>query len=313
MTQPIALVVAPLADDLLQPLAAFYERVRWSTLADPQAWLRQQGARVQVLITNGVAGVPAGCAGHLPGLKLVACNGVGVDAIDLDWARQHGIAVSNTPEVLSADVADMALALLLAVFRQIPQADRFVRDGAWPRGPLPLGRRLGGSRIGILGLGQIGKKIASRCAAFDTEIAYSGRQAQAGVAHRFFPSALALAQWSDVLIAATPGGPATRHLVDAAVLDALGPRGVFINIARGSVVDEPALVERLASGALAGAGLDVFASEPQVPAALRALPQAVLSPHIASATVQTRQAMAELLVRNVLALAQGMPLPSRVC
>jgi len=313
MSKPIALVIAPLAADLLQPLTADFSLVRWAELSDPLADLQQQGGNVQVVITNGVIGLPPGSAEHLPALKLIACNGVGYDAIDLDWARQRGIAVTNTPDVLSADVADLALALLLAVFRQIPLADQFVREGSWSKGTLPLGRRLGGSRIGILGLGNIGKLIARRCAAFDTEIAYTGTQAQPQACHAFFPSPTALAQWSDVLIAAVPGGSATRHLVSATVLDALGPRGVFINISRGSVVDEQALIDRLASGAIAGAGLDVFATEPHVPEALRALPNVVLSPHIASATLQTRRAMAQLLVENVLALAQGQPLPTRVC
>lgn len=313
MPQPIALVIAPLSADLLQPLSAGFSLVRWSELSNPLAFLQQQGSNVQVVITNGVVGLPSGSAEHLPALRLIACNGVGYDAIDLDWARQRGIGVSNTPDVLSADVADLALALLLAVFRQIPLADQFVREGSWSRGALPLGRRLGGSRIGIIGLGNIGKLIARRCAAFDTEIAYTGTQAQPEAGYSFFPSPTALAQWSDVLIAATPGGNATQHLVNATVLDALGPRGVFINISRGSVVDEQALIDRLATGAIAGAGLDVFATEPHVPAALRTLPNVVLSPHIASATVQTRRAMGQLLVENVLALAQGKPLPTPVC
>lgn len=311
--EPVALVVAPLSDQALKPLAPHFVLVRWAQLSDSQAWLQQHAHRVQVVITNGVTGLPAGCAEALQSLRLIACNGVGYDAIDLEWARQRGIAVSNTPDVLSADVADLALSLLLAVYRQIPQADRFVRQGAWARGPFPLGRRLSGSRVGILGLGQIGKRIASRCLAFDTEVAYTGRQPQADVAYPYFSSPLALAQWADVLIAATPGGVATRHLVNGPVLDALGSQGVFINIARGSVVDEAALIERLATGRLAAAGLDVFNQEPFVPDTLRALPNTVLSPHIASATVQTRQAMAELLVRNVVALVQGQSLPSRVC
>lgn len=313
MQKPITLVVAPLSADLLRALNSCFSLIRWAELSDPLAYLQEQGSKVEVVITNGVVGLPAGSAEHLTALKLIACNGVGYDAIDLDWARQRGVAVTNTPDVLSADVADLALALLLAVFRQIPLADQFVRQGCWPKGSLPLGRRLGGSRIGIIGLGNIGKLIAHRCAAFDTEIAYTGTRPQAGTSYPFFPSAQALAQWSDVLIAAVPGGSATRHLVNSTVLDALGPRGVLINISRGSVVDEQALMDRLASGAMAGAGLDVFASEPNVPAALCALPNVVLSPHIASATVQTRSAMAELLVENVLALAQGKPLPTRLC
>ena len=309
---PVLLVITPFPPELLEPLATRFDVVRWKDLPDPQAFLAARGKDVEALITSGVAGIPPGMAQHLSGLALIACNGVGYDAIDMQWARDRKVAVSNTPDVLSTDVADLALALLLGVFRQLPAADRFVREGAWIRGAMPLGRRLAGTRIGILGLGRIGRLIAQRCVAFDTTVAYSGRQRQDGVAHDYFASAEALAQWADVLIAATPGGAETRHLVSATVLDALGPTGVLINVARGSVVDEDALVASLQSGRIAGAGLDVFASEPQVPDALRALPNVVLTPHIASATVQTRRAMAELVIANLLAHSRGEPLPTAV-
>ncbi len=312
MPRPVLLVIIPLAPELLQPLESACEIVRWSALPAPSDFLRERGAEVRAVITNGLIGLPAGSAEHLTTLELIACNGVGYDAIDVEGARQRGIAVTHTPGVLSADVADLALALLLAVFRQVPAADRHVRDGAWARGPLPLGRRLAGSRIGIVGLGNIGRLIARRCVAFDTTVGYAGRRQQADVPYAYFDSPRALAAWSDVLIAATPGGAATRHLVSAEVLDALGPQGVFINIARGSVVDQDALVERLTSGGIAAAGLDVFADEPNVPAPLLAMSQVVLTPHIASATHETRRAMGELVVANVAAWAEGRPLPTPV-
>lgn len=312
MPKPLLLVVIPFAPERLEGLDAHFEIVWWKALPDATGFLAERGAQVQVLLTSGAAGLPAGSRDHLTELRLIACNGVGYDAIDMAWARAEGIHVTNTPDVLSADVADLALALLLGVFRQIPAADRFVREGAWASGPLPLGRRLGGSRVGILGLGNIGQRIAHRCAAFDTEVAYTGRHRKPDTAYAYFDSPRALAGWADVLIAATPGGAATRHLVSAEVLDALGPRGVFVNIARGSVVDEPALVARLADGRLAGAGLDVFADEPRVPAALLGLPQVVLSPHIASATHETRQAMAEIVVTNIRAFAEGAGLPTPI-
>ncbi|MDH5858702.1 2-hydroxyacid dehydrogenase [Lampropedia aestuarii] len=309
---PIALVVAPLSMQALQPLSPFYRLLKWSELGDQQAFLRTHGQAVRVVITNGIAGLPAGCAEQLHQMQLIACNGVGYDAIDMQWAAQHSVAVTNTPDVLSADVADLAMALLLAVFRQIPQADRFVRDGQWLKGPMPLGRRVAGTRIGIVGLGKIGALIAKRCEAFDTQVAYTGRHAQSAVNYPFFDSALSLAQSSDVLIVATPGGDATRHLVNAAVLEALGPQGVLVNISRGSVVDQAALIDALEQGRIAAAGLDVFNQEPHVPEALTRMRQVVLSPHIASATHQTRQAMLDLLIDNVLAFTKGAPLPSQV-
>lgn len=312
MSRPLLLVAIPFAADLLAPLAPMFEIVHWRALDDARDFLKQRGGDVRAVITNGVVGLPAGSAQDLGNLRMIACNGVGYDAIDMTWARRRGIAVTHTPDVLSADVADLALGLLLAVFRRIPLADRHVRSGAWSQGPFPLGRRLAGSRIGIVGLGRIGRLIASRCAAFDTSVAYAGRSRQADMPYRYFDALTDLARWSDVLIVATPGGASTRHLVSAEVLDALGPRGVLINIARGSVVDEEALVERLSSGGIAAAGLDVFADEPNVPAPLLSMQQVVLSPHIASATTETRLAMAELVIANVNAFAQGHPLPTPV-
>jgi lactate dehydrogenase-like 2-hydroxyacid dehydrogenase len=312
MSRPLLLVAIPFAADLLAPLAPMFEIVHWRALDDARDFLKQRGGDVRAVITNGVVGLPPGSAQDLGNLQMIACNGVGYDAIDMAWARRRGIAVTHTPDVLSADVADLALGLLLAVCRRIPLADRHVRSGAWSKGPFPLGRRLAGSRIGIVGLGRIGRLIASRCAAFDTSVAYAGRSRQADMPYRYFDALTDLARWSDVLIVAMPGGASTRHLVSAEVLDALGPRGVLINIARGSVVDEDALVERLSSGGIAAAGLDVFADEPNVPAPLLSMQQVVLSPHIASATTETRLAMAELVIANVNAFAQGHPLPTPV-
>ncbi|WP_456280292.1 2-hydroxyacid dehydrogenase [Cupriavidus sp. JZ107] len=302
---PVILVVAPLADEPLLPLARHFDVVRWRDLSDPARFLAEQGARVTAVIASGAAGLPAGLGPQLPNLSLIACNGVGYDGIDMGWARERGVVVTNTPDVLSRDVADLALALLLAVFRQIPAADRFVREGRWSQGPMPLGRRLAVTRIGVLGLGRIGKLIAQRCLAFDTEVSYCNRQRDAFEPYDWHPTPRALAGAVDVLIVATPGGAGTERLVSRDVLEALGPDGVLINIARGSVVDEEALVEMLQQGALAGAGLDVFAHEPEVPAALAALPNVVLTPHIASATVGTRRAMADLVVANAVAFAEG--------
>jgi lactate dehydrogenase-like 2-hydroxyacid dehydrogenase len=227
-------------------------------------------------------------------------------------ARERGIAVTHTPSVLNDDVADLALGLMLAVARRIPQADRFVRDGRWPAGPMPLARKVSGSRLGIVGLGRIGQAIARRAEAFGMRIAYTARSEKPGLAYPYFPTPQALAAQVDFLIVITPGGAATRKLIDAQVLKALGPQGYLINVARGSVVDEQALIEALQDGGIAGAALDVFENEPDVPQALRSLDNVVLTPHTASATAQTRQAMANLVLDNLRAHFAGQPLPTPV-
>jgi hydroxypyruvate reductase len=223
------------------------------------------------------------------------------------------VRVTNTPDVLTDDVADMALGLMLATLRRLCVGDRFVRDGRWARKEaLPLATKLTGKRLGILGLGRIGRAIARRAAAFDMVIAYTGRRAHDDVPYRFEPSLAALARDSDILVVAVAGGPDTRGLVDRDVLDALGPAGVLVNIARGTVVDEPALVEALRQGRLGGAGLDVFENEPHVPEALFGLEQVVLQPHQASATHETREAMGRLVLDNLAAHFAGRPLPTAV-
>ena len=283
------------------PLQEHFDIVQWQTLPSPGAFCAQHGPNVQVMITNGMAGVPTPCRDALVHLALITCNGVGHDAIDLDWADARGVRVTNTPDVLSADVADFAMALALAAFRRVPAADRYVRENKWSgERPFPLTRRFWGSKVGIVGLGRIGHLIARRAAAFDTQIGYTGRRQQDGVAYAYFPTVLELAGWADLLIVATPGGGATHHLVSRAELEALGPQGVLVNIARGSVVNQSALIDCLESGQLGAVALDVFEEEPQVPEAIIHSASTVISPHIASATVQTRQAMAAMVVDNIL-------------
>jgi lactate dehydrogenase-like 2-hydroxyacid dehydrogenase len=215
--------------------------------------------------------------------------------------------------VLTDDVADMALGLMLTVLRRLCVGDRFVRDGRWARKDImPLATRLTGKRLGILGLGRIGRAIARRAAAFETVIAYTGRRAHDDAPYRFEPSLVALARDSDVLVVSVAGGAGTRGLVSREVLEALGPEGVLINVARGAVIDEPALVEALCQGRLGGAGLDVFANEPHVPEALLGLEQVVLQPHRGSATHETREAMGRLVLDNLAAHFAGRPLPTQV-
>jgi lactate dehydrogenase-like 2-hydroxyacid dehydrogenase len=218
------------------------------------------------------------------------------------------VPVAHTPAVLNDDVADLAIGLLIAAARRIPQADRFVRANEWTHGPIALGRKVTGGRLGLVGMGRIGQAIAERALAFRMEVAYTSRSPRAGVPYAYHPDPVSLAAAVDFLVVITPGGAATKGLIDARVLQALGPAGYLVNVARGSVVDEAALIEALHHGTIAGAGLDVFANEPNVPEALRTLPNVVLTPHIGSATKQTREAMGQLTFDNLHAHFTGRPL-----
>lgn len=302
MTTPAILMPAPMLPSVIDALAARYTLHRLWEQRDPHAFLARVGGGVRGLAVSTLAGrIDAALFDRLPALEIVANFGVGYDNVDAAAAAARGIVVTNTPGVLDEEVADLAVGLLLATIRRLPQADAFVRAGDWPAGPFPLSPTLRGRRVGILGLGAIGKAVARRLAGFDVAIAYHGRTRQAGVELDYHASAVALAAACDVLVVVVPGGAATRHLVDAAVLDALGPQGVLVNVSRGSVVDEAALVAALESGTILAAGLDVFAHEPQVPAALRALGNTVLLPHLGSASEATRAAMGRLVVDNLAA------------
>jgi lactate dehydrogenase-like 2-hydroxyacid dehydrogenase len=253
-------------------------------------------ATTRVIVGGGTSVVDAALLDRLPALEIVAIHGVGHDGIDLAATRARGIAVTTTPDVLTDDVADLAIGLMLAVQRRIVANDRAVRDGGWK---VDLSRRASGRRIGIFGLGQIGKAIGARARPFASELHYTARSAKPDFEGEFHADIASLATACDVLIIAAPGGDATHHIVNPAVLAALGEDGILVNIARGSLVDEPALVAALQAGIIAGAGLDVFADEPKVPDALRTMDQVVLSPHQGSATVDGRAAMAALVVANL--------------
>lgn len=297
--RPVLLQVGPLLPALQEALAASYDVLRLWEAPERATLLAERGADVVGLVTSGVHGATRDLMSALPSLKAVFSFGVGYDSIDLAAARDLGVVVSNTPGVLDDCVADTAFALLIDVARGISAADRFVRRGDWRQGKFPLTSRLAGKTCGIVGLGNIGKAIAHRVTAFGMTVAYHGRQPQPEVPYRYEADLEALARAADFLVLSLPGGPATDGLVDGRILAALGPQGYLINIARGSVVDEPALVDALRSGALGGAGLDVFAEEPAVPAALLALDNVVLTPHLGSGTRETRQAMADLVLANV--------------
>jgi lactate dehydrogenase-like 2-hydroxyacid dehydrogenase len=274
---------------------------------DPEALVAELGGRIRGVQSMHIVKTDAKLMDALPKLEIIACFGVGVDGVDLEAARKRGVIVTNTPEVLDECVADLAMGLTLATVRRISLGDRYVRAGSWLKGPMPFTRKIGGKTMGILGYGRIGKAIAKRAEAFGMHIVYHGRHQQSGVAHRYYSSLTEMARDCDVLMAICPGGPATRHIVNAEVLQALGPEGTLINVARGSVVDEQALVKALAEGSLGAAGLDVFESEPGVPEALFGMDQVVLQPHVASATHETRKAMGDLTVDNLRAHFAGKP------
>lgn len=273
----------------------------------------EPAADIRAVSTNGGIGIDAATIDLMPKLEIIAVCAVGYDKVAVEHAKARGIAVTYTPDVLTDDVADLAIALMLGVYRKLPQQDAYVRRGDWPaKGPAPLTRRLSGQRIGILGLGRIGHAIARRAEPFAGEIAYHSRHALTDVAYRYAASARDLAASVDILVVATSGGAGSAHLVDADVIAALGPDGVLINISRGSVVDEDALVAALTSGSLGGAGLDVFANEPQVPQALIDCENVVLLPHQGSATIETRTAMGQLVIDNLAAHFAGRPLVTPV-
>lgn len=259
-----------------------------------------------------MAPVPAALIASLPKLRAIAVYGVGYDKVDVAAARTRGIAITNTPGPTDGCVADMAMGLLLAAARGIVSGDRFVRDGRWQGGAYPLMPRIHSRTMGILGLGRIGLAIAKRAAAFDMPVLYHNRRPVAGSPHGFRASLLELARDSDILMVACPGGAATRGIVDAAVLRALGPRGIVVNIARGSIIDEPALVAALQDGTIAAAGLDVFDREPLVPDALCALDNAVLMPHRGGGTVETWEECADMVIANLRAHFAGQALPNPI-
>ncbi len=305
------LQLAPVTPRIQALLEERYDVRQPPTPDELERWLEANGASIRGVVTSGHTGIDAALARRLPQLGIVAVNGVGYDRIDVETMTSLGIRVTNTPDVLTDDVADLAIALMINTMRGLIEADRHVREGRWPAGPQGLMRTASGRRYGIVGLGRIGQAIARRLAGFGGTIGYTGRTRKE-VEHAFHEDVRALAAASDVLFVATSASASTRNLIDRPVLDALGSEGVLVNIARGSVVDEPALVEALVERRLGGAGLDVFADEPNVPPALFALPNVVLAPHVGSATHETRHAMGSLMLENLDAFFAGRTLPTPV-
>jgi lactate dehydrogenase-like 2-hydroxyacid dehydrogenase len=267
--------------------------------ADAAAFLAKEGGNFIGMATSARFGADAKLMDALPALRVISNFGVGYETIDVDAATKRNILVSNTPDVLTDCVADLALGLMIDVARGLSAAERFVRRGDWLKAQFPLATRVSGKRLGILGLGRIGGAIAKRAEGFDMQIRYHNRRPVEGAAYEHMASLIELARWADFLVIAAAGGAQTRGLVSAEVIEALGPQGFLINIARGSVVDEPALVRALGEKRIAGAALDVFVDEPNMPAALLELDNVVLLPHIASGTHETRNAMGNLVVENL--------------
>ena len=297
--KPRLLNVGRLPAALLARLDEAFALTTLAEQADPAAHLAERGGEVEALVTSAAVGADAALVAALPNLKVISSFGVGLDKIAVAEAQARGIAVGYTPDVLNDCVADTAFGLLIDAARSFSAADRFVRRGAWPRGAFPLTRKVSGARLGLVGMGRIGRTIAQRSTGFEMAVRYHARRPVADVPWEYEASLIELARWADFLVVITAGGAGTRHLIDASVLDALGPEGFLINVARGSVVDEAALVAALQDRRIGGAGLDVFENEPQVPPPLMALDNVVLLPHVASATRETRQAMADRVFDNL--------------
>lgn len=309
MDRPTVLITKPLAKSCEDALARHFHAISLVGAENPDALMDQHAGEIRAIAGGKV---PAAMMERLPKLEIIANSGVGVDSIDLPTARARGIAVTNTPGVLEDSVAELAVGLMLALARSIPQADRHVRDGAWQQAMYPLRSELRGKSVGILGLGRIGKEIAARLEALKMTVSYCGRSAQSDQPYKYYADPVELARDSDWLVVVAPGGKATEKIVSRDVLVALGPEGRLVNVSRGSLVDQPALIEMLEARQIKGAALDVFDNEPNVPESLTRLDNVVLSPHQGSRTLEAREGMGELVVENLLAHFEGRELPSRV-
>ncbi|WP_091137617.1 2-hydroxyacid dehydrogenase [Microvirga guangxiensis] len=306
MSKADILMTAPMMPVVVDALEKASNLHRLWEHPDRESFLREVGPRIRGVATSTLFGrMDASLFESLPNLEIVSSFGVGYDNVDVAEAAKRGVIVTNTPDVLNDEVADLTLGLLLSTLRKIPQADRYLREGKWLKAPFPLSPTLRERKIGIVGLGRIGKAIAKRLEGFGVSISYHGRTRQEDVAYTYHPTLVGMAEACDVLIVITPGGAGTKHLINADVLKALGPTGVLINVARGSVVDEQALIDALKSGTILTAGLDVYDDEPRVPQELIDMEHVVLLPHIASGSVHTRNAMGQLVADNLIAWFNG--------
>lgn len=311
-TKPDVLLVMPLPPYARAQVDSLYSVHDRTHLTDPAAFAAI-APKIRAIIGSGEAKVPRTLMTQMQNLKMVSVIGVGYDGVDTAAANDLGIKVTHTPDVLNDDVADLALGLMLCAARKLPQADQYVRSGQWvTKGAMPLTRKLSGSKVGIVGMGRIGKTIAKRCAAFDMPISYTARTVKPELPFTFYANAKELAANVDFLVIITPGGAATKGMINAEVLTALGKDGYLINVARGTVVDQPALIHALQNNIIAGAGLDVFDGEPTVPEAFYTLDNVTLLPHVGSATNATRKAMADLALLNLANFYAGKALVTPV-
>lgn len=308
MSEPVLLLTGRPPEEALVALEQAFAVHRLWEAPSPDEMLAKVGGEIEAVAVFGKRPVDAALLERFPKLKIVSNFGVGYDLVDARWAGEHGVVVTNTPDVLNEEVADTALGLLIATVREFGAAERHLREGKWAaEGPYRLTSSLRGRTIGIVGMGRIGRAIARRIEAFDLPVVYHSRRPQEGVAFRHYPDLVQMATDVDTLIVIVPGGATTKNMINAKVLQALGPEGVVVNVARGTVIDEPALIAALKDGTILGAGLDVFAQEPKVPAELIALENCVLLPHVGSASVATRRAMAQLVIDNLKAYADRKP------
>ncbi|XP_057460009.1 hydroxyphenylpyruvate reductase-like [Actinidia eriantha] len=302
------LMTCPMSLYLEQELDRRFKLFRFWNFPQKKEFLREYSPSIQAVVGNATVGADADLIDSLPGLEIVANFSVGLDKVDLEKCREKAIRVSNTPDVLTEDVADLAIGLILATLRRICESDRYVRTGMWRAGEFKLTSKFSGKSVGIIGLGRIGLAIAKRAEAFGCPISYYSRSRKPDSKYRYFPSVVELASNCSILVVACPLTNETHHIINRQVIDALGPKGVLINIGRGPHVDEPELVAALQEGRLGGAGLDVFEHEPEVPKQLFGLDNVVLTPHVGSGTIETRMAMADLVIGNLEAHFLNKPL-----
>ena len=301
MSRTRILQVGPLLPELDKRLGEHFDVHALYLEYDRAAFLAANGASFEGIATSARYGANAALIDALPSLRVISSFGVGLDTIDLNHAKARGIEIGYTPGVLNDCVADTAFALVLDAARRFSESDRYLRAGKWAKAPFPMSTKVSGKRLGILGLGRIGKVVAKRASGFDMEIRYHNRRKDPAVPYTYMDTLKGLAEWADFLVVVSAGGPETRHLVSAEILAALGPKGFVINVARGSVIDQEALIRALQDGTIAGAGLDVYDNEPNISEVLFGLDNAVLLPHLASGTHETRAAMAALTFDNLAA------------
>jgi lactate dehydrogenase-like 2-hydroxyacid dehydrogenase len=301
------LLLGPKKSLMVDALSAAFSLHIAADAKDFDAFTKELAPRIRAIaISATTEKAPAALMARLPRLEIISTFGVGYDHVEIKWASEHSITVTNTPGVLNEEVADTALGLLLCTVRELPQAERFLRASKWlEKGYRLTPASLRDAVVGLVGMGRIGQAIARRLEGFQVKVVYHSRNPQSGVPYKHYPDLVAMARDVDILLAIVPGGPATQHMINAAVLDALGPEGIFINMARGSVVDEAALIKALQERRILSAGLDVYPKEPEVSKELIALDNVVLLPHLGSASVATRRAMDQLVVDNLLAWGAG--------